>query len=99
MTISNECTRFKRTAERLPEGVEIAVTVQEQSWTRPCTQLWPYTKRFSATDVATKRTNDNLPDQRLDDVYSFGRWSGVNQAPMLFDCACTRFSVLIDGAC
>ncbi|MFL4468710.1 hypothetical protein ACERZ8_02030 [Tateyamaria armeniaca] len=98
MTISNEYTWFGRTAERLPEGVEIATTVEEQSWLRPWTQIWPYTKRFAAVDKATARTNANLPDQRLADVYFFGRWSPVNQAPMLFDCAGARSALLIDGA-
>jgi len=98
MTISNEYTWFARTAERLPDGVEIATTVDEQSWLRPWTQIWPYTKRFSAVDTATARTNTNLPDQRLADLYFFGRWSPVSQAPMLFDCAGARSALLIDGA-
>lgn len=98
MTISNEYTWFGRTAERLPEGVTIAMTVDEQSWLRPWTQVWPYTKRFVAVDTATARRNENIPDQRLVDLYFLGRWSPVNQAPMLFDCAGTRSAVLIDGA-
>lgn len=98
MTVSNEYTWFDRTAERLPEGVEIAMTVQEQSWMRPWTKAWPYTKRFVAVDTATARTNDAVPDQRLADLYFFGRWSPVNLAPMLFDCAGNRSALLIDGA-
>ena len=98
MTISNEYTWFDRTAEQLPEGVTIAMKVEEQSWGRPWTQLWPYTKRFVAVDTATAQTNANLPDQRLADLYFFGRWSPVNQAPMLFDCTGARSALLIDGA-
>lgn len=98
MTISNEYTWFDRTAEQLPDGIEIAMTVDEQSWLRPWTKLRPYTKRFVAVDTATARTNENLPDQRLADLYFFGRWSPVNQAPMLFDCAGDRSALLIDGA-
>lgn len=98
MTVLNEYTWYERTAERLPEGVEIASTVEEQSWLRPWTQIWPYTKRFVAVDTGTARRNDKLPDQRLADLYFFGRWSPVNQAPMLFDCAGTRSALLIDGA-
>lgn len=98
MTISNEYTWFDRTAERLPEGVEIATTVEEQGWMRPWTQIWPYTKRFAAVDTATARANENLPDQRLVDLYFFGRWSPVNQAPMLFNCATAQSALLIDGA-
>lgn len=98
MTISNEYTWFDRTAERMPEGVTIAMTVAEQSWMRPWTKVWPYTKRFVAVDTATARKNANLPDQRLADLYFFGRWSPVNQAPMLFDCSSGRSALLIDGA-
>ena len=98
MTISNEYTWFDRTAERLPEGIEIAMTVQEQSWLRPWTQVWPYTKRFVAVDTATARKNEDVPDQRLTNLYFFGRWSPVTQAPMLFDCAGARSAILIDGA-
>lgn len=98
MTISNEYTWFDRTAEQLPDGIEIAMTVEEQSWFRPWTQVWPYTERFVAVDTATARRNPNLPDQRIADLYFFGRWSPVNQAPMLFDCAASRSALLIDGA-
>jgi len=98
MTISNEYTWFERTADTLPEGVEIAMTVEEQSWLRPWTQVWPYTKRFVAVDRAATLTNEAAPDQRLTDLYFFGRWSPVNQAPMLFDCAAAQSAMLIDGA-
>ena len=97
-TMSNEYTWFSRTADSLPEGLEIAVTVDEQSWFRPWTQLWPYTKRFVAVDTGTARVNENLPDQKLADLYFFGRWSPINQAPVLFDCANARSALLIDGA-
>lgn len=98
MTISNEYTWFDRTAERLPEGVQVASTVEEQGWLRPWTQVAPYTKRFVAVDVASLRKNENLPEQRLADLYFFGRWSPVSQAPMLFDCKMSRSALLIDGA-
>ncbi|MEM6943319.1 MAG: hypothetical protein AAF565_06150 [Pseudomonadota bacterium] len=98
MTISNEYTWYDRTAARLPEGVEVALAVKEQSWLRPWTQIQPYTKRFVAVDVATIRRNESLPDQRLTNLYFFGRWSPVNEAPVLFDCAAARSAVLIDGA-
>ncbi|MEM8759622.1 MAG: hypothetical protein AAGE83_04750 [Pseudomonadota bacterium] len=64
MTISNEYSWFDRTAARLPEGVEVATTVEERSWLRPWTRIHPYTKRFVAVDRLNARTNDNLPDQR-----------------------------------
>ncbi|MEM7529795.1 MAG: hypothetical protein AAF416_19360 [Pseudomonadota bacterium] len=98
MTITNEYSWYDRTAAELPEGLEIAMTVEEQSWLRPWTQVRPYTKRFVALDRSSAQTNDNLPDQRLINLYFFGRWSPVNTAPVLFDCAGGRSAVLIDGA-
>ena len=98
MTISNEYTWFDRTAEQLPDGITVAMTVDEQSWFRPWTQLLPYTERFVAVDLATARRNQSLPNQRIADLYFFGRWSPVNQAPLLFDCAEARSALLIDGA-
>lgn len=98
VTISNEYTWYNRTAATLPEGLEIAVTVEEKSWFRPWTQVWPYTKRFIAVDLGTARSHENQLDQTLVDLYFFGRWSPVNQAPMLFDCADSRSALLIDGA-
>lgn len=98
VTISNEYTWFDRTSDQLPDGLEIAVTVEEQSWYRPWTQIWPYTKRFIAVDLGTARSHENQPAQTMVDLYFFGRWSPVNQAPMLFDCAGQRSALLIDGA-
>lgn len=97
MTVSNEYTWFGRTADQLPDGLEIASTVEEQSWLRPWTQFWPYTKRFAAVNIATARTNENFPSQKMADLYFFGRWSPVNRAPVLFDCAQSRSALLIDG--
>lgn len=98
VTISNEYTWFDRTAAQLPDGLEIALTVEEESWVRPWTQIWSFTKRFVAVDQATIRKHEAQPDQRLVDLYFFGRWSPVNQAPMLFDCLNNRSALLIDGA-
>ena len=98
MTIYNEYTWFSRTSADLPDGLEIAMTVEEQGWLRPWTQVAPYTKRFVAVDTGTARRNDAFPDQVLADLYFFGRWSPVSQAPMLFDCAGARAALLIDGA-
>ncbi|MEM8689370.1 MAG: hypothetical protein AAGF81_18725 [Pseudomonadota bacterium] len=98
MTLYNEYTWFDRTAEKLPEGVQVALTVKEQGWLRPWTQLWPYTKRFVAVDMATTRKNEKQPGQRLADLYFFGRWSAVNRAPVLIDCAGSKSALLVDGA-
>lgn len=98
MIISNEYTWFERTSENLPEGLEIAIKVEEQSWLRPWTQIWPYTKRFVAVDQATIRNNAAVPDQKIAELYFFGRWAPLNKVPVLVDCAGSRSAVLIDGA-
>ncbi|MEL6586285.1 MAG: hypothetical protein AAFY65_15515 [Pseudomonadota bacterium] len=98
LTISNEYTWFGRTTATLPDGLDVATTVEEQSFLRPWTKVWPYTKRFVAVDTGTARTHPDQPGQRLVDLYFFGRWSPVNQAPVLFDCPGARSALLIDGA-
>ena len=97
-TISNEYTWYDRTAEALPEGMQIAVTIDEQSRIRPWTQIWPYTERFAAVDTGNARRNANQPGQTIADIYFFGRWAPVNKAPVLFDCTENRSALLIDGA-
>ena len=98
MTITNEYTWYDRTAQELPEGIVVTETVQERGWLRPWTQVWPYTKRFAAVDVANARTNAAVPDQHLLDLYFFGRWSPVDRAPVVIDCAQSRSALLVDGA-
>lgn len=97
-TVSNEYTWFDRTADALPDGIEVAMTVENQSWFRPWTQAFPYVERFVAVDVGNALRNPDLPDQRMVDLYFFGRWAPINQAPMAFDCATARSALLIDGA-
>ena len=98
MTISNEYIWFERTAETLPEGMQIAITVEEQSWLRPWTQIWPYTKRFAAIDTASILRNDASPDQRLTRLYFFGRWSPVVETSVLYDCAKSQSARLSNDA-
>lgn len=98
VTVSNEYTWYDRTSGQLPEGLAVALTVEEDSWIRPWTKIWPYTKRFIAVDQDSIRTHDAKPGQRMADLYFFGRWSPVNRAPVVFDCETMRSALLIDGA-
>ena len=97
-TISNEYSWFDRTAGNLPDGLEIAQTVENQSFYRPWTYAYPFVQRFVAVDTGTMRTNPALPDQRMVTLYFFGRWSPINSGPVIFDCADARRADLIDGA-
>ena len=101
MTISSEYTWFGRTAaSTAPRRPKIAATVEEETWFRPWTRLWPYTKRFRGSSTPVPRAPmPNLPDQRLADLYFFGRWSPVQPGPDASSTAPPRGrAVLIDGA-
>ncbi|WP_050929708.1 hypothetical protein [Aestuariivita boseongensis] len=97
-TIANEYGWYERTAADLPEGMEIALTVENQSFYRPWTQMKPYVDRFVAVDATSLRENPALPGQRMVDLYFFGRWSPVNKLSVLLDCEGARRASLADGA-
>ena len=97
-TISNEYSWFDRTAGNLPDGLTIAQTVEDPTFYRPWTYAYPFVERFVAVDTGTMRTNPALPDQRMVDLYFFGRWSPISKGPVVFDCAANRRADLIDGA-
>lgn len=98
VTIASEYSWYTRTAEALPEGVEVIQTVENRSIFRPWTYAAPYIDRFAALDRASVRRNPDLPGQRLADLYFFGRWAPVNRLPVLVDCTAHRRASLADGA-
>ncbi|CUK02209.1 hypothetical protein Q8W37_20225 [Shimia thalassica] len=92
-TISNEYTWFSRTQSELPEGMQVAQTVESRAMYRPWTYVYPYVDKFVAVDIATAKTNDAQPGLALFDLYSFGRWAAVNKIPVLGDCNLGRRAV------
>ncbi|MCB1310968.1 MAG: hypothetical protein KDK29_03335 [Sedimentitalea sp.] len=96
-TISNEYSWYSRTTEGLPEGLTVAQAVESRRAYRPWTYLVPYVDRFVALDEASLQRHPALPDQRIADLYFFGRWSPVKKMPVLFDCAGHRQASLMDG--
>jgi len=98
VTIANEYGWYDRTAATLPDGMEIAQTVENQSFYRPWTYAWPYVERFVAVDVTSLRQNPALPGQRMVDLYFYGRWSPLNTMSVLLDCDGARRASLADGA-
>lgn len=96
-TISNEYGWYPRTVQNLPEGLVVATTVEEQAFYRPWTYARPFVSRFLAVDTGTMRSNPALPDQRIVDVYAFGRWSPVVQLTLALDCATGRQATLGEG--
>ncbi|MEQ9696108.1 hypothetical protein [Shimia sp. SDUM112013] len=95
-TISNEYNWFDRTKGSLPDGIEVAQTVENQVFYRPWTYAFPYVDRFVAVDTATARQHPEKPGVALVDIYYFGRWTQVNKVPMIGDCVLGRRAVLSD---
>ncbi len=96
-TVSNEYSWYSRTTANLPEGVEVAQSIEKTSFYQPWTYAKPYVDRFVAVDAHSLKTNEQFPDQRLLDLFFFGRWSPVKKMPVLFDCAANKRANMIDG--
>ncbi|WP_170393701.1 hypothetical protein [Ruegeria arenilitoris] len=98
MTIASEYSWYDRTTETLPEEMEIVQEVKSRAFYRPWTYAVPFVNRFAAIDTASVRTNEQVPDQRLVDMYFFGRWSPISKLPVAVDCATNSRASLADGA-
>ncbi|WP_050603601.1 hypothetical protein [Ruegeria sp. 6PALISEP08] len=98
MTIASEYSWYDRTVGTLPESMEIVQEVKNKSYYRPWTYAVPFVDRFSAIDTQSVRTNDQVPDQRLVDLYLFGRWAPVTHLPVAVNCAENSRANLVDGA-
>ncbi|WP_305986076.1 hypothetical protein [Roseibium sp. MMSF_3544] len=96
-TISNEYGWFSRTKEALPEGLVIALTVENKAFYRPWTYIQPFVERFVAVDMQTIRLHPERPDEKLGETYFFGRWAPVNKITFLADCAGHRRAALTDA--
>ncbi|GAA6160997.1 hypothetical protein NBRC116589_31710 [Ruegeria sp. HU-ET01832] len=98
MTISSEYSWYDRTKDTLPEGMAIIQEIESRAFYRPWTYAVPFVERFAAIDTASVRTNEQVPEQRLVDLYFFGRWSPVSKLPVAVDCAQNQRANLADGA-
>ena len=96
-TISSEYGWYGRVSAQLPETFVVAQTVEETAPWRPWTYLAPYVSRFVAVDQGTARTNARVPDQRIVDLYFFGRWAPLQRVTVLWDCAGNRTATLGEG--
>ncbi|MEX0306863.1 MAG: hypothetical protein AB3N12_05685 [Ruegeria sp.] len=98
MTISSEYSWYDRTRAELPDGLAIIEEVESRAFYRPWTYAVPFVDRFAAIDTVSVRTNESLPDQRLVDLYFFGRWAPVSKLPIAVNCADNSRANLVDGA-
>ena len=98
MTIASEYSWYDRTVDTLPDGMEIVQEVESKAFYRPWTYAVPFVNRFAAVDTVSVRTNEQVPEQRLVDMYFFGRWSPVSKLPVAVDCSANSRASLADGA-
>lgn len=92
--VSSEYGWYGRVSAQLPETFVVAQTHEERAALRPWTFLVSYTSRFVAVDRGSIRTNPQVPDQRMVDLYFFGRWAPVQRMTVLWDCAGNRTAAL-----
>ncbi len=98
MTIASEYSWYDRTRDTLPDSLTVIQEVESRAIYRPWTYAVPFVDRFAAIDTFSLRTNDQVPDQRLIDLYFFGRWAPRSMVPIAVDCAQNRRANLADGA-
>ncbi len=98
MTISSEYSWYDRTRGQLPEGLTIVQEIESRALYRPWTYAVPFVDRFAAIDTVSVRTNESVPDQRLVDLYFFGRWAPSSMIPVAVNCADNSRANLADGA-
>ncbi|WP_120635196.1 hypothetical protein [Ruegeria sp. EL01] len=98
VTVASEYSWYNRQLENLPEELAIIQEVESRAFYRPWTYAVPFVDRFAAIDTVSVRTNDQVPDQRLVDLYFFGRWAPVSKMPVAVNCAENRRANLADGA-
>ena len=96
MTIWSEYSWFDRTRNQLPERLTIVQEVENRAFYRPWTYAMPFVDRF-AIDAGSVRTNDSVLDERLVDLYFFGRWASVSKIPVAVNCAENARANLADG--
>ncbi|CUH48148.1 MULTISPECIES: hypothetical protein [Ruegeria] len=98
MTITSEYSWYDRTRDTLPEGMTVIQEVESRAFYRPWTYAVPFVDRFAAIDAGSVRTNEQVPEQRLVELYLFGRWAPVSKLPVVVNCKEFSRANLADGA-
>ncbi|WP_282118654.1 hypothetical protein [Ruegeria atlantica] len=98
MTITSEYSWYDRTRDTLPEGMTVIQEVESRAFYRPWTYAVPFVDRFAAIDTGSVRTNEQVPEQRLVELYFFGRWAPVSKLPVVVNCKEFSRANLADGA-
>lgn len=85
-SIWNEYNWFPRSEAQLPAGVVVVATTENLAWYRPWTHVQPYVTRFIAVDTGSVQRNDDVPHQRIADIYLMERWRASHGLKIAVDC-------------
>ncbi|WP_424967217.1 hypothetical protein [Dinoroseobacter sp. S375] len=96
-TVWSEYSWYDRTVSQLPEGVEILVVHEQQTFYQPWSYVKPFVSRFLAVDLARAMRNDTQPDQVIVPLVSMERWQFGSEVPVAVDCVGSRRADLADG--
>ncbi|MBC7131694.1 MAG: hypothetical protein H5U16_01125 [Roseovarius sp.] len=96
--IWSEYSWAARTADTLPEGVEVIAEVSESKLWKPWTHAVPQVTRFVALDRAGVRINPEAPGVLLADIYLFARWSPPARVTQFVDCANSALAEVSEAA-
>lgn len=96
-TISSEYSWFDRTRTGLPEGLEVIQIAESRAAYRPWTYLAPFVNRFIALDTSTIQTNAAQTNRKIAELYFYGRWTPVQSAQVMIDCASGARADPIEG--
>lgn len=97
-TLSAEYGWYNRTSAALPDGLTVARAVEKKPGFRVWAYVFPYVDRFAAVDLHSIKTNDALPDQRIADLYLYGRWAQIQKMPVIVDCRNLERAQLTEGS-
>lgn len=84
--VHSEYSWYPYQASRLPSGVVVVKTVEQQAVWRPWSYLYPQTLRFIAADVANASVNKQNTDLKLVDLYFFERRATARRVPVVLHC-------------
>lgn len=97
-TIWSEYSWGDRTADNLPEGVEVVETRADTYPWKPWTYAFPQVTRVLAVDTTNVQTKPEAPDVLLVDLYLFARWRATATIPQLIDCDTAARADVTDAA-
>ncbi len=85
-SIWNEYNWFPHSRAQLPDGVEVVAASESKAWYRPWTYVTPFVSRFAALDTNSVQRNEDVPQQRIADLYLMERWRSALGVRIAVDC-------------